>query len=192
VLLLLFGTGSQGPVSDNDLVLRRLELTSCALCIVGAAAVLLAVDQLNLFYERQGFGAGGSTSIGFTVRVMGTFGGGVTALYSIAAWVMTISALVCVLGGLAIAGAFRATQARRVGSFAVATCAVVVFAFWLLVGSGPGINRDQPDVTYPRGPAEFVGLGSVGLILVALALALVARRMTRRLAIPTGDGSTAP
>jgi hypothetical protein len=171
-------------------LLRGLELTSCALCIVGAATVVLAVYRLNLFYEHQSFGAAGSTSIGMTLQLMGTLGGGISALYSSAAWIMTVSALVWVLGGLAIAGAFRVTRARRVGSFAVATCGVVVFALWLLVGSGPGIHHDQPDVTYPRGPAEWVGIGSAGLILVGLALALVARRMTRRLDMPSGGATT--
>ena len=155
----------------------RLALSSLLLCILGATAAVLAVYRLTLFYERQGFGGRLSISIALTLHRLGSLGGGgVSEWYSIAGWVITIGSILCVLGGLAIAGAFRLAQAVRIGAFTVITCGLVDLSLFLFVGSGPGLQRNQPGVSYPRGPALFVGVCGAGLLIAAFGLALAAHR----------------
>ena len=164
---------------------RRLEFESCVLCILGAVAVLLSVYQWN--WVNPNNNALGISTLGFTLHRLGTLG--LSAWYATAVWALTVSAIVCVLGGLAIAGAFRVRQARLLGLLAIAACAVVVLALCLYVGTGPGLAHDPSELDYPRGPAVWVGVCGAGLVLFGFALALLARRVIRPPAVPSGDGT---
>jgi hypothetical protein len=154
------------------------RITSGLLAISSGVLALIACFGPAWFYQRQTDGPGIYTSIPITLHEFATLNSAndTQALYVAALWLIMGGAALLICGGIALM-ALRLVHGLSLA--AVGLGVLLVSLPWLLLSSRPGLGAGQSDISYPFGPAAWIGLAAVGLGVFALALAVASRRVSR-------------
>jgi hypothetical protein len=157
---------------------KGCRITSGALAIGSGALALIACFGPAWFYQRQSYGSGLYTSISITLHGLATLpsANDTQALYVAALWLIIGGTALLICGGVALA-AGRHAHGLSVGAISLGVLLALVP--WLLVSARPGLGAGQSDISYPFGPAAWIALAAICLGVVALALAIAARRASR-------------